>query len=121
MRKTVLIIDDSPTEMSHLTGIMKKAGYTISSATSGEEGLAKAQKEKPELILLDVIMGGKNGFVICRELKKDPSTKDSKVIICSTKGQESDVFWGIKQGADGYLAKPFGEDQLLNEIKKVFS
>ena len=91
----------------------------VITATNGLEALETARKEHPQMILLDVLMPGKNGFQVCRQLKTDPATSDIKIIIVSSKCQESDRFWGLKQGADEYLAKPFNDEILLNHISTL--
>jgi twitching motility two-component system response regulator PilH len=118
MAKTILVIDDSPTEMRLMTGALQGKGYRIVSATDGEEGFARAVAERPDLILLDVVLPKKNGFQVCRQLKTSPETKDIKVILVTSKNEEADRFWGLRQGADEYLTKPFNEDDLLKAVSR---
>jgi DNA-binding response OmpR family regulator len=117
----ILVVDDSPTELQLMIEPLVNQGYRVITATDGIEALEKAVKEHPRLILLDVLMPGKNGFQVCRQLKTNPATSDIKIIIVSSKCQESDRFWGLKQGADEYLAKPFNEENLLNHISTLLS
>jgi len=114
----ILVVDDSPTELRLLTAPLKTKGYTVITAVDGEEAIQKACTLLPRLMLLDVIMPKKNGFQVCRQLKTSPETKDIKIIIISSKSQESDKFWGMKQGADEYMVKPFDEKTLLSTVAK---
>lgn len=115
----ILVVDDSPTELNLMTAPLKKEGYQIITAVDGEEALEKAKSENPVLIVLDVILPKKNGFQVCRQLKTAPDTKDIKILMVTSKSQDTDRFWGLKQGADEYLAKPFEEDELLTNVAKL--
>jgi twitching motility two-component system response regulator PilH len=117
--KNVLIVDDSATDAHLMSEILKKNGYNVSTATSGEEGIAKAKKEKPDLILMDIVMPGMSGFEATRSITRDPETASIPVIICSTKGQETDKAWGLRQGAKDYLVKPVQEKVLLEKLKTL--
>lgn len=117
--KNVLIIDDSPTERYHLSEILKKQGYQISVAEHAEGGLLKAKAEKPDLILMDVVMPGMNGFQATRMLSKDAETAAIPVILCTTKGQETDKVWGMRQGATAYLVKPIAAEDLLGKVAEL--
>ena len=90
----------------------------MATAGDGEEALRKIQADRPDLVLLDVVLPGKNGFQICREIKSKPDTKAIKVVLVTSKNQESDRFWGMKQGADEYLAKPFSNEDLLAVVAR---
>lgn len=116
--KTILVVDDSPSELRMITSPLEKGGYNFETAVDGEEALEKAAKLQPTLILLDVILPKKNGFQVCRQLKTSPDTKDIKIILLTSKSQDSDRFWGLKQGADEYMTKPFDEDELLANVNK---
>lgn len=116
----VLIVDDSPTEMHILTIMMEKLGHSVITATNGEDGVATAKIEKPDLILMDVVMPGINGFQATRQLHKDLITKDIPVIIVSTKDQATDKMWGQRQGAKGYVTKPVEEQELVGTINQIF-
>lgn len=117
--KNVLVVDDSATDMHLLTEMLKKNGYAVSTASSGEEGIAKAKKEKPDLILMDIVMPGMSGFEATRSISRDPDTSTIPVIICSTKGQETDKAWGLRQGAKDYLVKPVSEKILIEKLKAL--
>jgi twitching motility two-component system response regulator PilH len=117
--KNVLVVDDSPTDQHLLTEMLKKHGFTVSTATSGEDGVAKAKAEKPDLILMDIVMPGMSGFEATRAITRDPDTANIPVIICSTKGQETDRAWGMRQGAKDYLVKPINEAALMEKIQAL--
>jgi twitching motility two-component system response regulator PilH len=112
----VLIVDDSPTERYYLTDILTKNGFTVTTAENGEEALIKIKEDKPELILMDVVMPGANGFQVTRSISRDPELADVPIIICTTKNQETDRIWGIRQGARDYVVKPVDADELLSKI-----
>lgn len=115
----VLVVDDSPTDAHVVTGILEKNGFTVISASSGEEGVEVAKSQQPDLILMDVVMPGMSGFEATRAISKDPSTSHIPVIICSSKGQETDKAWGMRQGARDYLIKPVGEAELMGKLKAL--
>ena len=115
--KKVLVVDDSPTERFYLVDILKKNGFEIDTAENGEEGLAKAKANPPDLILMDVVMPGVNGFQVTRTLSRDDATKDIPVIMCTSKDQETDRVWGMRQGAVAYLVKPIDAADLLEKIQ----
>lgn len=116
--KKILVVDDSPTQMRIITTALQGKGYSVITATDGEQALDIAAKEKPNLMLLDVILPKKNGFQVCRQLKTAPDTKDIKIILVTSKSQDTDRFWGLKQGADEYLTKPFEDKELLALVAK---
>lgn len=121
MDKTILIVDDSPTELYLMAKTLEEQGYKILTATEGLKAREIAMKEHPDLILLDVVLPKANGFQICRELKNTESTKDIKVVFVTGRDQESDKFWGMKQGADGYLTKPVATKELLDNVAELMS
>ena len=112
----ILVVDDSPTARAFMVDTLSGKGHHILTAVDGEEALKKASTECPDLILLDVVMPGKNGFHVCRQLKAEAATKRIKIILVTSKNQQSDRVWGLKQGADAYLAKPFNAAELLGTI-----
>ena len=115
--KLILVVEDSPTDKRIAVTACEQAGYKVITAGDGEEALQMTIDHKPDLILLDVILPKKNGFQICRQIKSTPDIQHTKIIMVTSKSQDSDRFWGIKQGADGYLTKPFSESELLELIK----
>ena len=112
----ILIVDDSPTERYYLTDILVRSGFTVSTAENGEEAMLKIKADKPQLSLMDVVMPGQNGFQVTRAIAKDPELQDVPIIICSSKNQETDRIWGIRQGAKDYLVKPVDAAELLAKI-----
>lgn len=117
----VLIIDDSPTEIYKLTTMLEKHGHVVVAAESGEEGIEVAKKEQPDVVLMDIVMPGLNGFQATRQLRKSDETADIPVIIVTTKDQETDRVWGMRQGAKAYLTKPIEEKVLVDTINNVLS
>lgn len=115
----ILIADDSPTEIFVLKKILEKHSHQIITAEDGEQAIEVTKQEQPDLILMDVVMPKLNGFQATRRLSKDPDTQDIPVIIVSSKNQETDKLWGLRQGAKGYLGKPVTEEQLISEIDKL--
>lgn len=116
---TVLLVEDGVTEMQLLTSYLKQAGLTVMSAQSGEEAQIKLNSQKPDLIVLDVILPGKSGFELCRELKADPSTSSIPVVICSTKDTDADKMWGDMLGANAYIPKPVDPAVFLQTIRQL--
>lgn len=114
--KKVLVVDDSATERYFLTDILLKNGFIVSTAESGEEALQKVKADKPQLILMDVVMPGQNGYQITRAIARDPDTAEVPIIICTSKGQETDRIWGMRQGARDYIVKPVDPQELLSKI-----
>lgn len=115
----VLIVDDSPTETYKLTGMLEKNGHVVITAVNGEEGVATAKVQLPDLVLMDIVMPGLNGFQATRQLSKASETSHIPVIIVTTKDQETDRVWGMRQGAKAYLTKPIEEKELMNTMKQV--
>ena len=117
--KNILVVEDSPTNLRLIKELLEENGYHVITAVDGEEALSKAVDEHPHLIVLDVILPKKNGFQVCRQLKTSPSTQDIKIVMLTSKTQDSDRFWGLKQGADEYMTKPFEDGELLTNVKKL--
>lgn len=120
MKKRVLVVDDSATDRQLVTTLLQKQGYTVTAAVDGEDALEKIAAEPPPLVVLDIILPRMNGYQVLRQLKSSPETRDIKVILVSSKGQDSDRYWGLKQGADDYIAKPYPDQALLNAVAKHF-
>jgi twitching motility two-component system response regulator PilH len=114
--RKILVVDDSATERFFFNDVLSKNGYQVVLAESGEEGVEKAKKDRPDAILMDVVMPGMNGFQATRLLSKDDATRDIPVIMCTTKDQETDRIWGMRQGAREYLFKPIDIKALLKAI-----
>lgn len=117
--RRVLIVDDSPTEVFKMRQILDKHGYQVLSAEDGLKGVEMAKREQPDLVLMDIVMPGLNGFQATRQLSRDPDTSAIPVIIVTTKDQETDRVWGQRQGAKGYLTKPVDARALMAEIHSV--
>jgi twitching motility two-component system response regulator PilH len=117
----VLIVDDSPTETYKITEILSRHGYEVLAADNGEEGVALAKKEMPDIVLMDIVMPGINGFQATRQLTKNGSTAHIPIIIVTTKDQETDKLWGKRQGAKGYLTKPVDEKLLVKTIEDALA
>jgi len=118
--KTILVVDDSPTDLRLMTAPLQQSrGYRVLTAADGEEALEKAAREHPDLIVLDVILPKKNGFQVCRQLKTAPDTQDIKILMLTSKSQDSDRFWGLNQGADEYMTKPFEDEELLANVARL--
>lgn len=115
----VLVVDDSPTDLHLITGYLTNNGFTPVTASSAEEALKKAQAEKPDLVLMDVVMPGMSGYEATRALSKNPDTANIPVLIISSKGQDTDKIWGMRQGAKDYLVKPVDEKTLIAKIKSM--
>jgi twitching motility two-component system response regulator PilH len=117
----ILIIDDSPTELHLFQNMLEKYGFETLVADSGEDGIRQAQAARPDCILMDVVMPGMNGFQATRRLTRDPGTARIPVIMITTKDQETDKIWGMRQGAAEYLVKPVAEKQLVDKINAVMA
>ncbi len=117
----ILIVDDSPTELHLFQNMLEKGGFETLVADSGEEGIRQAESARPDLILMDVVMPGMNGFQATRRLTKDPRTSDIPVIMVTTKDQETDRIWGMRQGAVDYIVKPVGQKELVAKINSVMA
>jgi len=115
----ILIIDDSPTEVHVFKNMLLNNDIEVSVAKNGEEGIEKAIEIKPDCILMDVVMPGKNGFQATRDLSRNPVTSSIPVIIITTKDQETDKIWGMRQGAKDYIVKPADERDLIDRINRV--
>lgn len=116
---TALVVEDSMTDMQVLTRCLQQGGINVVTANSGEEALSKINSHKPDIVILDVVLPGCSGFEVCRELKYAAATSNIPIVICSTKGGEMDKFWGMKQGADAYLAKPIDQDEFVRTVKRL--
>jgi twitching motility two-component system response regulator PilH len=116
---TILVIDDTPSEAALISTVVQKLGHNVQCANDGESGIATARSIRPALILLDVVMPNMDGFNTCRKIRKDPDLAKTPVVMVTSKNQDSDRFWAEKQGANGYVTKPFTPDSLANAIKAV--
>ncbi|MDH5325135.1 MAG: response regulator [Gammaproteobacteria bacterium] len=117
--KKVLVVDDSTTDLKNLQQIVSSAGYTVLTASSGEEAVNVAKNDHPDAVLMDVIMDGMNGFQACRAITSDDATKDISVVLVSSKGEKADRIWGEEQGASGYVTKPYTSEQILEQLQAL--
>lgn len=115
----VMIVDDSPTDVLNLKSILQKAGHEVTESTSGQDALTRVKNEMPDVVIMDVVMPGVNGFQATRTLSKDPATAKIPIVVVSSKNQETDRVWALRQGAREYLVKPVKESDLLAKIKTV--
>jgi twitching motility two-component system response regulator PilH len=114
----VMVVDDAYSELKLMESILRSAGHEVVSLIDGEALEDKLSTERPDVLLLDIVMPKRNGYEILRALRKDARTKTTPVVLVSSKNQESDRMWGKRQGADEYLSKPFTSDQLLSMVKR---
>jgi twitching motility two-component system response regulator PilH len=112
----ILVVDDSPTERHVLNEMLTKAGYDVVACDSGDDAIVKAKQLMPDLILMDLVMPGLNGFQATRAISRDADTKDIPIVICTSKSAETDKIWGMRQGARDYVVKPVDRDELLAKI-----
>lgn len=118
---TILVVDDSPTLREMISTLLHKTGLTISVAQDGQEAKEMIAADPPDLVVLDVVMPNMNGYELCRWVKTNPATQDVLVVLCSSKSEEFDRYWGIKQGADAYVIKPFRPHDLLSTVKTLLA
>jgi twitching motility two-component system response regulator PilH len=117
--RKILVVDDSPTDRQFLLETLARKGYQVVTAESGEDAIVKAKTEMPDVILMDVVMPGLNGYQATRQITRDDATKHIPVIMCTTKGADTDKIWGLRQGANDYLVKPIDAGQLLAKIAQL--
>ncbi|MCY7406642.1 MAG: response regulator [Alkalinema sp. CAN_BIN05] len=116
---TVLVVEDSVSQREMITDLLKGSGLSVSIATDGVEALEHIEGHRPDLVVLDIVMPRMNGYEVCRRIKADPKTQNVPVVMCSSKGEEFDRYWGMKQGADAYIAKPFQPTELVGTVKQL--
>jgi len=115
----VLVVEDTLSELELISNFLKESGYEVIIATHAKEALNKVTEHHPDAIVTDVVMPDMSGFELCRQLKRDDATKKLPIIICSSKNSEIDKIWGMRQGADVYLTKPFTKEQLVRAVRTV--
>lgn len=118
MRK-VLVVEDSVTQRQMISELLKNSGLTVAVASNGVEALEKLQHYTPDIVVLDIVMPQMNGYEVCRRIKADKKTEHIPVVMCSSKGEEFDRYWGLKQGASAYIAKPFQPTELIGTVKQL--
>jgi len=117
--KKVLVVDDSKTELMFMTDLLQKNGFSVKTAENAEDAFRRLAEEKPDLILMDVVMPGQNGFQLTRAITRDPLYADVPIIMCTSKNQETDRVWGMRQGARDYITKPVDQAELMVKIKAL--
>ena len=117
--RKILVVDDSPVERLALQEVLGRNGYQVLTAESGEQAIARSRSDRPDLILMDVVMPGMNGYQATRTISRADETRDIPIIMCTSKGQETDKIWGMRQGALDYLVKPVDHDELLARIRAM--
>jgi twitching motility two-component system response regulator PilH len=115
----ILVVEDTPSERELIRSYLEEGGYYVISAGDAKDALQKTLEQKPDAIVTDIVMPGMNGFELCRSLKKNPLTQKLPVIVCTSKNQELDRLWGMKQGVDVYLTKPFSKEDLVKAVNSV--
>jgi len=113
----ILLVDDSKNELHFLSDVLEKRGYTVRLAHNGDEAMKRLGEETPDLILMDVVMPGLNGFQLTRAITRDPRFSNVPVIMCTSKSQETDKVWGLRQGARDYIVKPVDPNELVSKIQ----
>lgn len=117
--KKVLVVDDSKTELFFLSDLLQKNGYLVRTAENADEAYKRLAEEKPELILMDVVMPGQNGFQLTRSINRTPEYSDIPIFLCTSKNLETDRVWGMRQGARDYITKPVDAAELFSKIKAL--
>jgi twitching motility two-component system response regulator PilH len=115
----VLVVEDSKTELLFLADLLNRHGYQVSTAENAEQAFRSLERDRPDLVLMDVVMPGQNGFQLTRTITRDPRYAGIPVIICSSKNQETDRVWGLRQGARAYLTKPIDARELIARIQAL--
>ena len=115
----ILVVDDSKTELMFLTDLLGKKGFSVKTAENAEDAFRRLAEDKPELILMDVVMPGQNGFQLTRAISRDPLYSDIPIIMCTSKNQETDRVWGMRQGARDYITKPVNAEELMAKISAL--
>lgn len=119
MSKKILIADDEQNIVISVEFLMKREGYAVSVATDGEEALARIREDKPDLVLLDVMMPKKNGFDVCQEVRSDPAFAGTRILMLTARGRDTEVAKGLALGADGYMTKPFSTKDLVDKVREL--
>ena len=115
----VLVVEDSPPQREMISAFLTGIGLAVTSAGDGVEALEQIKRSRPDIVVLDIVMPRMNGYELCRRIKTDPKTQEVPVVMCSTKGEEFDRYWGMRQGADAYIAKPFQPQELVGTVKQL--
>jgi twitching motility two-component system response regulator PilH len=115
----ILVVEDSLAQRQMISQLLEKSGLNVTVASDGVEAIEQFKQHNPDLVVLDIVMPRMNGYEVCRRIKSDPKTQHIPVVMCSSKGEEFDRYWGMKQGADAYIAKPFEPVELIGTVKQL--
>lgn len=115
----VLIVDDSPTVREMVSDQLRNSGFEVIEAVDGEEAIAKIQAAPPDIVVTDIVMPRKNGYELTRWIKNEPGTKHIPIVMCTSKSEEFDIYWGMKQGADAYITKPYHPPDLVAAVQRL--
>lgn len=115
----VLIVEDSMAQRQMISDLLQQSGLNVTVATDGVEALENIEQVNPDIVVMDIVMPRMNGYELCRRIKSDPKTQNVPVVMCSSKGEEFDRYWGMRQGADAYIAKPFQPVELIGTVKQL--
>lgn len=118
--KKVLVVDDSATDRAHLQDVLEKQNITVLAASSGQDALKMASAERPDIIFLDIIMSGMDGYAVCRSLREDENTKGIPIIFVSSKKNRADIMWANEQGGSGYIVKPYAAEEVRKQLEAIF-
>ena len=116
---TVLVVEDSITQRELISDLLKGTGLNVIVAVDGQDAIDQLINISPDVVVLDIVMPRMNGYEVCRRIKSDPKTQNVPVVMCSSKGEEFDRYWCMKQGADAYIAKPFQPTELIGTVKQL--
>ncbi|MCU0535911.1 MAG: response regulator [Hydrococcus sp. Prado102] len=116
---TVLVVEDTFSELELICNYLREGGYNVITTSDAKDALAKAEQQKPDVVVTDVVMPGMSGLELCRSLKKNPATQKLPIVVCTSKNQDLDRMWAMKQGADAYVTKPFSKDDLIKAVRSV--
>ena len=117
--KKVLVVDDSATDRMYLQNVLEKQNVTVLTASNGQEAISIAQSQRPDIIFLDIMMSGMDGYAVCRNLQEHDSTKDIPVIFVSSKKNQADIMWANEQGGSGYIIKPYAPEEVQKQLKNA--
>jgi twitching motility two-component system response regulator PilH len=115
----ILVVEDSQPQREMISKLLQENGFEVMTVEDGVEAVEAVKQNKPDLIVLDIVMPRMNGYEVCRLLKADPLTQNTPIVMCSSKGEEADRYWGLRQGADAYVVKPFQPQELVGTIKRL--
>lgn len=116
---TVLVVEDSRAQREMITNLLRENGLQVTVAGDGQQALEQVENSPPDLVVLDIVMPILNGYEVCRRIKSNPQTQNLPVVMCSTKNEEFDRYWGMRQGADAYVSKPFQPSELVGTVKRL--